>query len=366
MSAEYDRFTRQYQLSKRLPFRIFSEIPDHLALLGDVTGLSVLDLACGDGFYTRRIQKAGAARVVGVDLSEGMIALARQQEAAEPLGITYLVSPVETLGPIGSFEVVSAAFLLNCAPTCSSLSAMARTIAANLEPGGRFVTTNSHLSDWPGVDYRPYGMDSDATAPLADGALYHITFLLDDDQDRFTIENFAHSRSAYEGRAPRGRPDRHPLALTPGDRGRTGRLWAGILARLSDPSPTAAAVRQPAGDVRQHAATGVRGRGHRHSSFAASSRSISDSTSSRGILRGDADRSSRKRWKAWLRRRDSTSFSKSPASDRRNSWPSALSSKIASSRARLIADSRSRFSSPKRSVFMAVPSDGQQFGLPVS
>jgi ubiquinone/menaquinone biosynthesis C-methylase UbiE len=70
MSAEYDRFTRQYQLSKRLPFRLFSEIPDHLALLGDVTGLSVLDLACGDGFYTRRIKKAGADRVVGVDLSE--------------------------------------------------------------------------------------------------------------------------------------------------------------------------------------------------------------------------------------------------------------------------------------------------------
>jgi SAM-dependent methyltransferase len=198
MSAEYDRFTRQYQLSKRLPFRIFSEIPDHLALLGDVTGRSVLDLACGDGFYTRRIKKAGAARVVGVDLSEGMIALACQQEAAEPLGITYRVSPVETLGPIGPFEVVSAAFLLNCAPTRPSLAAMAHTIAAHLEPGGRFVTTNSHLSDWPGVDYTPYGMASDASAPLADGALYHITFLLDDDQDRFTIENFAHSRAAYE------------------------------------------------------------------------------------------------------------------------------------------------------------------------
>jgi SAM-dependent methyltransferase len=198
VSAEYDRFSRQYQNSKRLPFRIFSEIPDHLALLGDLRGLSVLDLACGDGFYTRRIKKAGAGRVIGVDLSEGMIALARQQEAAEPLGIDYLVSPAEALGSIGSFDVLSAAFLLNCAPTRSSLDAMAQTIAANLRPGGRFVTTNSHLSDWPGVDYSPYGMAHDVSAPRADGALYHITFLLDDDEDRFTIENFAHSRAAYE------------------------------------------------------------------------------------------------------------------------------------------------------------------------
>ena len=198
MSAEYDRFSRQYQLSKRLPFRIFSEIPDHLALLGDLTGLSVLDLACGDGFYTRRIKKAGADRVVGVDLSEGVIALARQQEAAEPMGITYLVSPVEAMSSIGSFDVVSAAFLLNCAPTRSSLSAMARTIAANLKPGGRFLTTNSHLSDWPGTDYRSYGMATDVTAPLAEGACYHITFLLDDDTDHFTIQNFAYSRAAYE------------------------------------------------------------------------------------------------------------------------------------------------------------------------
>jgi SAM-dependent methyltransferase len=156
----------------------------------------VLDLACGDGFYTRRIKVAGADRVVGVDLSERMIALAREQEAAQPLGITYRVSPAEALGSIGPFDVVAAAFLLNCAPTRASLAAMAGTIAANLKPGGRFVTTNSHLGDWPGVDFGRYGMSSDVSHPLADGAPYHITFLLDD--DRFTIENFAHTRSTYE------------------------------------------------------------------------------------------------------------------------------------------------------------------------
>jgi hypothetical protein len=32
MPAEYDRLTRQYRRSKAMPFRVHSEIPDHLAL----------------------------------------------------------------------------------------------------------------------------------------------------------------------------------------------------------------------------------------------------------------------------------------------------------------------------------------------
>jgi SAM-dependent methyltransferase len=196
MDAEYDRLARQYQRSKKMPFRIFSEIPDHLALLGDLTGRSVLDLACGDGFYTRLVKKLGAARVVGVDVSERMIALGQDQEADEPLGIVYLVSPAEALGSIGPFDVVSAAFLLNCAPNRSTLAAMAHTIAANLRPGGRLGTTISNLCNFPGVDYTPYGMSHDVTGPLPEGAPHHITFLLED--DRFSVENFAYSRAVYE------------------------------------------------------------------------------------------------------------------------------------------------------------------------
>jgi 2-polyprenyl-3-methyl-5-hydroxy-6-metoxy-1,4-benzoquinol methylase len=194
--AEYDRLTRQYQRSKKMPFRVFSEIPDHIELLGDLRGRSVLDLACGEGFYTRLIKKAGADRVVGVDLSENMIVLAREQEAASPLGITYVAGPAESLGSIGPFDVVSAAFLFNCAPDQPTLDAMARTIAMNLEPGGRMAMTISNVGEWPGTNYRPYGMVDDVREVLADGTAYRITFLLD--EDTFTLVNFAHSRATYE------------------------------------------------------------------------------------------------------------------------------------------------------------------------
>lgn len=48
--------------------------------LGDVRGKALLDLACGDGFYTRRFRtECGADPVVGVDLSPMLV---RQAEAA--------------------------------------------------------------------------------------------------------------------------------------------------------------------------------------------------------------------------------------------------------------------------------------------
>jgi len=59
MSPEYDSLVRAYQRSKSLPFRVYSEIPNHLESLGDLRGLDVLDLACGEGFYTRLIKQAG-------------------------------------------------------------------------------------------------------------------------------------------------------------------------------------------------------------------------------------------------------------------------------------------------------------------
>lgn len=196
MSAEYDVLSRQYQRSKSLPFRVHSEIPNHLELLGDLRGLRVLDLACGEGFYTRLIRQAGAERVVGVDLSAEMIALARQQEQARPLGIEYIAAPAESLSDLGEFDIVSAAFLLNCAPDESSLSAMTRAAASLLVPEGRLVATISNMGHHPGVDYSSYQMTTNIAAGLPFGAPYNITFLLD--SDTFTITNFNHSQASYD------------------------------------------------------------------------------------------------------------------------------------------------------------------------
>jgi len=50
-----------------------------LQLLGDISNCDVLDLACGEGYYTRIIRELVSSKnqVFGVDISEDMIELAK-------------------------------------------------------------------------------------------------------------------------------------------------------------------------------------------------------------------------------------------------------------------------------------------------
>jgi len=58
-------------------------------ILGDVKGLSILDLACGQGYLSRILVQKGA-QVIGVDVSEKMLEIARKSESSEPLGVKYI------------------------------------------------------------------------------------------------------------------------------------------------------------------------------------------------------------------------------------------------------------------------------------
>ncbi|HEY1017092.1 MAG TPA: class I SAM-dependent methyltransferase [Herpetosiphonaceae bacterium] len=142
MSAEYDAVADQYDATfQALPYRIYVEEWSVLQVLGDVTGRSVLELATGTGHYARRLRKLGAAKVVAVDLSPEMIAMARAAEEQAPLGnIEYHVGDVAALDLGETFDVVLAVYLLHYAPNQAALDAMAGAIARHLKPGGRFVT----------------------------------------------------------------------------------------------------------------------------------------------------------------------------------------------------------------------------------
>jgi 2-polyprenyl-3-methyl-5-hydroxy-6-metoxy-1,4-benzoquinol methylase len=45
----------------------------------------------GDGFLSRRLKQAGAASVLGLDISSKMVELAEAEEKKNPLGVKYLV-----------------------------------------------------------------------------------------------------------------------------------------------------------------------------------------------------------------------------------------------------------------------------------
>jgi ubiquinone/menaquinone biosynthesis C-methylase UbiE len=190
MTTNYDPIAEQYKRSKQQPWRTHVEAYSLLQLIGDPAGLSVLDVACGEGFYSRMLKVRGAAKVTGVDLSEGMINLARKQEAQHQQGIEYIVGDARDLPFAEKFDLVVAAYLLNYAQDRTELQAMSSGIARCLKPGGRFVTVNSNpaLSFPTAPSYRHYGFETSVNGDFNEGAPIKWTFHLEDGS--FDIENY--------------------------------------------------------------------------------------------------------------------------------------------------------------------------------
>jgi len=180
MTTDYDAIAEEYKKAKLQPWRSYIETFMLFNLAGDLTGKSVLDLACGEGFHTRLLRQKGATRVVGVDISAGMIDLARKEEEHRPLGIEYVEQDVKELCLQEEFDLVFAAWLLNYAETREDLLEMCHGIARHLKPGCRFVTINNN-PDYTGTgdSMRKYGFTRDATAPV-DGTPVAWKFFLDD------------------------------------------------------------------------------------------------------------------------------------------------------------------------------------------
>ncbi|MEV0037891.1 hypothetical protein [Streptomyces sp. NPDC050804] len=60
--TQFDELAEIYEEFSRLPFRRELEFPSVLGVLGDLSGLRVLDLGCGSGVYSRTPARCGAGR----------------------------------------------------------------------------------------------------------------------------------------------------------------------------------------------------------------------------------------------------------------------------------------------------------------
>lgn len=190
MTTNYDPIAEQYQRSKQQPWRTYIEAYGLMELVGDPAGQSVLDVACGEGFYARMIRQRGASKVTGVDLSSGMIELARQQEERHRLGIDYVVADARHYVPSEPVDLVVAAYLLNYAQSREELQAMCDGVSLCLKPGGRFVTVNSSpsLNFSTAPSFRKYGFETSAVGKWREGAPITWKFYLGDSV--FEIENY--------------------------------------------------------------------------------------------------------------------------------------------------------------------------------
>ena len=197
MTSNYDSIAKEYKESKELPIRLHIEAYTYFNMLGNLAGKSILDLACGEGFYTRKFKDQGAAKVVGVDISQKMIELAREEETRKFQNIEYILGDVLELGEIGSFDLVVASYLLNYARSSEELLKMCKSIFANLKPGGRFVTINNNPSQVP-ISYlktEKYGFIKSIDSPLIEGTPIKYTFM---NNHKFTFDNYYLSIPTHE------------------------------------------------------------------------------------------------------------------------------------------------------------------------
>ena len=113
--------------AKSSPWRIYGERWLLSKLMGSLHGKRVLDCACGDGINARWLHALGAREIVGVDVSEEMVRIARERTPSE-LPITYVVGDAAEVGSsvlVGeTFDVVLANYLLNYAKTARELEAL--------------------------------------------------------------------------------------------------------------------------------------------------------------------------------------------------------------------------------------------------
>ncbi len=138
--------------------------PAQLEACGSVAGLDVIDLGCGQGYFSRLLAREGAV-VTGVDVASKMLAHARRHQVSEPLRITFVEFDAALVGdrwPASSFDVATACMSLHDMP---KLEHVLEGVARLLRPQGRFVFSVPHpLTDTP---YREWiTLDDGSKGPL--------------------------------------------------------------------------------------------------------------------------------------------------------------------------------------------------------
>ncbi|WP_454813989.1 class I SAM-dependent methyltransferase [Labrys neptuniae] len=116
------------------------EWPDIRALIPDLGGKRVLDLGCGFGWFSRWAVEHGAASTLGFDLSEKMLARARDMTTSSKAD--YRIADLETLElPTAGFDFAYSSLAFHYV---ADFERLARVVHDSLRPGSGFVFSIEH------------------------------------------------------------------------------------------------------------------------------------------------------------------------------------------------------------------------------
>ncbi len=130
-----------------------AHVPIHIELIGDLVDLRdrrVLDFGCGEGVLTTELARAHRpAAVLGLDISEQLIAMAKQRAAEQldaPLAdrLAFRVGDQSALPTAEKFDVALCSLMLMMCASRGELHRTCRGLIDSLDAEGRLIATVSH------------------------------------------------------------------------------------------------------------------------------------------------------------------------------------------------------------------------------
>ncbi len=107
---------------------------DYIRQRSNLAGARVVDIGCGGGILAESLEQAGAT-VIGIDMAEGPLAVARLHQAESGSSVSYQQSSAEAFAEqhAGAFDVVTCLEMLEHVPSPPSVIQACRKL---VKPGG--------------------------------------------------------------------------------------------------------------------------------------------------------------------------------------------------------------------------------------
>lgn len=194
--THYDAIAHDYHTIKANPVKKYSEEYSVLKTIQCLcengayqASAAILDLACGDGHYARLFLQQGVCRrVVGVDLSQEMIARAKVRDApliaegrliyqAADCATVRVMKNIKDQQQQEMFQIVTAIYMLQYAQTENMLASMLQNVWDHLQPGGTFLAVTGHPVVTPEsiAAQESYGVWLSFEDPMRDGTSVETT-----------------------------------------------------------------------------------------------------------------------------------------------------------------------------------------------